>query len=200
MYPKSLLFSLFISCFLSLTAWSQKDLTNGSVEEQLEYVESSSNNYQQFKVIEKTKYTTLKNQVVDSVKKLEAQIEDIESQLALTKANAKDYTVKLTATQDSLTETRALQQRMRWIGIPMEKPMYRFIMWGIIGILLAILLITLVRFRVNNGKTKEAKTDLEKLQEEFEQHRKAALLREQKLRRELQDEINLRRKREGGAS
>lgn len=178
----------------------EKDLTNGTIEEQLDYVERKSNNYQEFKVIKKTWYTTLKQNVNDSIELLETEQANLRSKLKAEESTTQENLAKLMATQDSLTETRGAQNNMKWIGISMEKPIYRIIMWGIILVLGLILLVTLIRFKVNNSKTKLAKADLEQLQTEFEEHRKGALLREQKLRRELQDEVNARRKREGGNS
>lgn len=175
-----------------------KDLTNGTVEEQLDYVESKSNNFQEFKVIKKTWYTTLKRNVNDSIEILEKEIAILRSNLSVEQATTKENYAKITASQDSLTEALAAQNDMKWIGISMEKPLYRLVMWGIVGILSFILVITLIRFKSNNARTKQAKEDIESLQLEFEEHRKAALLREQKLRRELQDEVNARRKRDGG--
>ena len=46
------------------------------------------------------------------------------------------------------------------------------------------------QFKNANTVTKKAKLDLSELETEFEQHRKTALKREQKVMRKLQDEIN----------
>ena len=49
------------------------------------------------------------------------------------------------------------------------------------------------KFSKSNVLTKEAKSNLIEVEQEFEQHRKKTLEREQKLRRQLQDEINKQR-------
>ncbi|WP_407267387.1 hypothetical protein R8G64_12630 [Tenacibaculum maritimum] len=41
--------------------------------------------------------------------------------------------------------------------------------------------------------TKEAKNNLAEIEQEFEEHRKKSLEKEQKIRRQLQDEINKQR-------
>ena len=46
--------------------------------------------------------------------------------------------------------------------------------------------------------TKDAKRALSEMEEEFEEHRKTALEREQKVRRQLQDEINKQKTTKGG--
>jgi hypothetical protein len=63
-------------------------------------------------------------------------------------------------------------------------------MWSIIGALLALLIFFVYKFNNSNVVTKEAKLALAEMEEEFEEHRKVALEREQKVRRQLQDEIN----------
>jgi hypothetical protein len=63
-------------------------------------------------------------------------------------------------------------------------------MWGIIGVLTILWLIFTYRFRASNAITKEAKIKLAETEQEFEEHRKRALEREQQVRRKLQDEIN----------
>lgn len=63
-------------------------------------------------------------------------------------------------------------------------------MWSIIGGLFVLLLFFIYKFKNSNAVTKQAKKSLEETEEEFEEHRKIALEREQKVRRQLQDEIN----------
>jgi hypothetical protein len=46
------------------------------------------------------------------------------------------------------------------------------------------------KFSSSNVLTKEAQNSLLDVEQEFEQHRKKSLEREQKLRRQLQDEVN----------
>ena len=52
----------------------------------------------------------------------------------------------------------------------------------------------IVKFIRNNRTTKKAQRNVIDLEEEFELFRKKSVQREQKLRRQLQDEINKQRK------
>jgi len=63
-------------------------------------------------------------------------------------------------------------------------------MWGIIGVLAVLWLFFAYKFKSSNSITKEANTKLAETEQEFEEHRKRALEREQQVRRKLQDEIN----------
>ncbi len=50
------------------------------------------------------------------------------------------------------------------------------------------------RFKQSNSITKDIKNRLKETEEEFDNHRKVALEREQKVRRQLQDELNKQKK------
>jgi hypothetical protein len=53
-----------------------------------------------------------------------------------------------------------------------------------------LLLLFVFRFRQSNVLTQEAKTKLADLEAEYEEHRRKSLEREQRISRQLQDEIN----------
>ena len=79
---------------------------------------------------------------------------------------------------------------MSLFSLQMIKISYNMLIWYIIGALLDLLIFFVYKFNNSNVVTKEAKLALAEMEEEFEEHRKVALEREQKVRRQLQDEIN----------
>jgi uncharacterized membrane protein (DUF106 family) len=79
---------------------------------------------------------------------------------------------------------------MALLGMQTSKTNYNVIMWTIIAALTALLLFFIYKFKNSNSLTKEAKYKLEEVESEFEEHRRNALEREQKVRRQLQDELN----------
>jgi hypothetical protein len=72
----------------------------------------------------------------------------------------------------------------------MGKTNYNILMWSIIAALLSLLLFFIYKFKNSNALTREAKLKLDEVETEFEEHRRTALEREQKVRRQLQDELN----------
>ena len=72
----------------------------------------------------------------------------------------------------------------------MSKTSYSLIMWLLIIVLLALLILFIYKFNNSNSVTRIAKNNLADIEEEFEEHRRYALEREQKVRRQLQDELN----------
>ena len=67
-------------------------------------------------------------------------------------------------------------------------------LWTIITGLLLLLLFFIYKFRQSNILTQEAKSGLSDLEMEYEDHRRRALEREQKISRQLQDELNKHKK------
>ena len=67
-------------------------------------------------------------------------------------------------------------------------------MFLIIGTLTVLLMIFITKFKRSNSVTIQTKLTLKEVETEFEEHRKIALEREQKVRRQLQDELNKQKK------
>ena len=81
-----------------------------------------------------------------------------------------------------------------FFGAALTKGSYNTIIWGIIGVLLALLGFFIFKFKNSNTITLQAQKALSETEAEFEDHRRRALEREQKVMRKLQDEINKQRK------
>ena len=79
---------------------------------------------------------------------------------------------------------------MALFGIQMSKGGYNALMWTIIAALLVLLMFFIYKFKNSNATTKQAKKTLLETEEEYEEYRRNALEREQKVRRQLQDELN----------
>ncbi len=173
----------------------QLSLNSGTIDNQFEYVITKSSNWnderrQPYEVIKRNWILTLKANVLDSLKAVHKNLNDTKSivnkqveEIALLKSN-------LTSTQSTLDKTNIEKDSMSLFGIQMSKGGYNSLMWSIIGGLLVFLLFFIYKFKDSNTVTKQAKTTLAETEEQFEEHRRVALEREQKVRRQLQDEIN----------
>lgn len=190
---KTLLFSVVCILIVSISFAQEDDklsLNEGTVDNQFEYVIQKSNNYQEFKVVKKTWMYALKAHTMDSLNAIRKDLSDTQ---AVVDAQAKEILElkgNLENTQSSLDSTIEEKDSMTLFGIPMSKGGYSSLMWSIIGILVVLLLVFIYKFKNSNTVTKQAKLSLSETEEEFEEHRRNALEREQKVRRQLQDEIN----------
>ena len=88
---------------------------------------------------------------------------------------------------------RASKNSINFFGIPLEKDIYSSIVWGIILVLGVLLIVFISKFAKSNSTTRSTLKDFEDLQNEYEEYRTKSIEREQKVRRQLQDEINKHR-------
>lgn len=197
-FLKTLTFT-FISCLFFITTNAQEteddgsdklSLTEGSIDNQFEYVIQRSNNYQDYKVVKKTWLYALKAHTMDSLKAIQKDL--VDTQVIVDNQATEITTLKsnLSETKSTLADTNEEKDNMALFGLQMSKSNYNVLLWSIIGVLFALLLLFIYKFRNSNSVTKEAKKTLVETEDEFEEHRRTALEREQKVRRQLQDEIN----------
>lgn len=194
------LFILLSFASLAITAQEtttpQEDepsLESGTLESQFDYVFQKSYKYQSNKVIKIKWFETLKEHTLDS---LNAVHKDLNSANKTLDSQAKEISSlqsKLADTQKTLDATRSEKDSMLFFGMEMSKVSYNMILWGIILVLMVALLLFVYKFKNSHVVTKEAQERLAELQDEYDDHRRVALEREQKVRRQLQDELNKRK-------
>lgn len=195
-----LIASAFLLTFnsFSQTNTEQKEeklsLNSGSIDNQFEFVIRRSNSWQDYKTVKKTWLYTLKSHTLDSLKAVHKDLADTQIVVKNQEKEIADLKLNLSNTQTDLDQTNLEKNNMSLFGLQMSKSNYNVLMWSIIGGLLALLLLFIYKFKNSNAITREARKNLADTEIEFEEHRKTALEREQKVRRQLQDEINKQRK------
>jgi septal ring factor EnvC (AmiA/AmiB activator) len=197
---KFLLFSICLSLF-SFNTYAQEDeedelsLNNSSINNQFEYVLQKSGDFkgvngQMYEAVKRSMIETLQAHTNDSLKTIRKDLSDTQAIVNSQANEINDLKSNLTNTQTTLDRTTNEKNNMSLFGLQMSKPSYNILMWSIIGVLLALLILFIYKFKNSHLITKDAKKALEEIEEEFEEHRKVALEREQKVRRQLQDELN----------
>lgn len=191
---KSVFFLFFLALPVLVFAQEAEEdklsLNEGTLDNQFEYVIQKSNNYEEYKVVKKTWLYALKAHTMDSLKSMH---EEYAKTLAVVDSQAKEITdlkTKLTTTKATLDKTNTEKDSMSLFGIQMSKTGYNALMWTIIAVLLGSLLLFIFKFKNSNTLTRQAQKTLAETELEFEEHRRVALEREQKVRRQLQDELN----------
>lgn len=173
-------------------------LEDGPISNQFEFIMTKSGNYRadgvKYEVVRETYLYKLRQNVLDSLKvgaKKSNELQDIikENETAINYLNK-----KLEETTVQLTKISEEKDSVSFLGIMIGKGAYNTIMWTIILALLVFLALFVYKFRNSNVLTQEAKTALSEIEVEYEEHRRRALEREQKISRQLQDEINKHKK------
>ena len=173
----------------------QLSLNSGSIDSQFEYIFKKSGNFkgvngQKYEAVKYTSLLTLKAHVLDSLKTTYAKLNTSEETVENQKQEIERLKGQLQNTQTTLGETEAEKNSMTLFGMQLGKTNYNVLMWSIVAALFALLIFFILKFKGSNSLTRDAKLKLEEVEAEFEEHRRIALEREQKVRRQLQDEIN----------
>ncbi|WP_224490794.1 tRNA (guanine-N1)-methyltransferase [Robertkochia flava] len=192
---KNLLTTLVLSLFLSVVVSAQEkeeepSLNDGSIDKQFEYIMTEANNYRNYKVVKTAWLNTLKKNTLDSIARLENELASSQDLTSKQKSEIDGLKTELANTNAQLSNVTEEKDSISFFGSLIDKPVYKSIMWGIVAALTLVLLLFIYKFKNANAVTQEAKQSLAELEQEYEEHRRKALEREQKARRQLQDEIN----------
>ncbi len=169
-------------------------LKNGSIKTQFEHVMNKSNRYKNNKVVKEHWLQTLKSNTLDSLKTLATTIKSSNQQIEKQQNTIKKLEESLSKINTNLETVTQEKDNMVFLGMAFSKQSYKTMMWAIVGVLVLLLGFFIFKFKNSNSITVQSKKALADIEAEFEDHRRRALEREQKVMRKLQDEINKQKK------
>ena len=177
------------------TATAQEETSNDeTLVGQFQELERKSGNYRangvRYEVVKIGDLYRIKQNIFDSINTANATIKDLSATITSNKSEIEDLNSKLQETTNNLRNVTEEKDSMSFFGALVSKGTYKLILWSIIFGLLLFLIFFIYRFRNSNFLTHQAKTALADLEKEYEQHRRRSLEREQKISRQLQDELN----------
>ena len=161
-----------------------------SIRGQFDELLEKSNNYEQFKVVPKVKLNALKNSVLDTLLANKNIVIEKSKTIEDNQTKIQELETHIKTLQTDLTNTENKKDSIDFFGLLLSKGLYSSIVWGIIVALGALLSVFIFKFSQSNIITKNARKSLEEIQAEYEEYRAKSIEREQKVRRQLQDEIN----------
>lgn len=189
---KSLISSILIFIvIISLNAQESKDTL--TIPEKFDKIYRISTSYQEYKVVGMQRFQDLKKEVLDSLNDLKSEIKIKNELIQAQKDSISDITKVAEIVESDYRQTLSKIRSIDFLGIEFLKTTYNTVVWSIIVTILILLIYFVYKFKNSNRVTKQAKSDLKELEEEFATDKKKSLKREQKLRRQLQDEINKQR-------
>lgn len=194
-----LILIIFVS--INTTLFAQEEsmtaaaaLRQADIKTQFETVIKKSGRYQEYKVVKREWMDKLMTNTLDSIKVIESKLATSNATIKEQQSNISNLKASLDETNNNLTSVTSEKDNMQFMGASMTKGTYKTMMWSIVGILLILLGFFIYKFKNSNTVTVEAKKSLAEIEAEFEDHRRRALEREQKVMRKLQDELNKQRK------
>lgn len=183
-------------CNIQFAQDAQNDepsLDRGSIDSQFEYVYKKSGNYRadgkRYEVVRTLNLDKLRQNVRDTLNAFNKNKAELKATISGNEATIASLNEKLEQTTGNLNRVTEEKDSMSFFGMLVSKTTYNLIMWTVIIVLFLMLLLFIYRFRNSNYLTQEAKVRLSELEQEYEDHRRRALEREQRISRQLQDEI-----------
>ena len=152
-----------------------------------------SGTWQNFKMLDRARLATFQRSMSDSINSVRSRLATEKQKVQTHETTIKELNDKITELESNLNNTQNQKDSVSFFGALVFKGVYNSIMWGIVIALGALLALYIYKYTNGNVVTKKSINDLADLQEEYENYRKAAIEREQKVRRQLQDEINKHR-------
>lgn len=176
---------------------SAQDTTARTLESEFQTLLRISSNYKEngvrHEVIQESRLLGFKEEVFDSLRVLQKQKRLLALELNEKEASLEKAQATFKSMQSELDRLEIDKERIQFLGMNMTKTGYRALSGSIIFCLLGGLLFFMYKYRHSNYITQQARSAMEEMEHEFEQHRRWALEREQKLSRELLDERNKKR-------
>jgi hypothetical protein len=181
---------LIITTYVPILTYAQSNsipppTDSTGIKGQFEYLYKKSKTFEQYKVIQISDYNKLKQNATDSIQMYK---KEATKQLNETKSldnKLETINAEVTQLKEELSTTQNMQNSINLLGIAVNKRTYSLIMWGVILCMAIVSIVLFLMYKRGHQVVKDARTRLNEVQEDFEKHRKSAILREQKLGNEL---------------
>ncbi|MGK7393340.1 MAG: hypothetical protein ACNS62_02165 [Candidatus Cyclobacteriaceae bacterium M3_2C_046] len=190
---KKVIFSLFFALiFIASQAQEAETAPEApqNLNELYNQMKSSSNTWQNYRVINENKLDNFWATVRDSIRDVRQDLSQAQATINNQQENVDNLQSQLNQREETLEKSEYESSRISFLGIYILKDTYNKIVWGIILVLVVLLVIGFIRFRYNEKTARRKRKDFEDLNEEFEEYRKIVRKREIKIKRELQTERN----------
>lgn len=169
-------------------------LDSGTIDSQFEFVYRRSGNYRaegrRYEVVRNIHLDKLRQNVMDSLAAAAEKQRELAATIEGNETTINSLNEELSTTKSELQDITDEKDSISLFGQNISKTTYNIIMWTAVLALLLMLILFVIKFRQSNYLTQEAKRNLADLETEYENHRRRALEREQRISRQLQDEIN----------
>ncbi|WP_353158643.1 hypothetical protein [Myroides odoratus] len=179
---------LLASLALTSTVFAQGNVK--TITNQFSTLFNTSSNYQNFKIVDKQSLLDLQHNVEDSLRQYKTNTTANQALIDQHKQDLETATQKLAKTEEELKTSLAKEEHFEFLGITANKNTIQTVILALFAFMFVLVALFYYRFKKCHVDTKEALLKLKETDEELEEFRKSSLEREQKIRRQLQDEIN----------
>lgn len=181
-----------IALFILVPSFAQQKDTS-SVKEKFNLIYNTSSSYKEFKVIRKSRFLNLRDQVSDSIKLLNNELELKGEKINTLEQDLNNINKVLLNSIAEKTAAIQMKNSIFFFGLKLHKSSYKFMNWMIFILLMGALSFFIYKYKSSYQIILSAKESLQESEEELVKFKKKSMENDQKLRRQLQDEINKQR-------
>ncbi len=181
---------LFLLFAVAITNAQETSFNSSTIASQFDYILNKSENYRDLKIVKREWIENLKESVTDSYGSLETQLLDSKAMVTNQENEIETLKSKLQQTSASLAVYTNAGPTITFLGIEFDQivfgTLFSILFFG--SLILACLFA--IKFKNSNAITQNSKSVLSELEEEYQEYKRRTIEREQKISRQLQDEIN----------
>jgi len=181
-----------IALFILAPSFAQQKDTS-SVSGKFNLIYNTSSSYKEFKVIRKSRFLNLRDQVSDSIKLLNNELELKGEKINTLEQDLNNINKVLLNSIAEKTAAIQMKNSIFFFGLKLHKSSYKFMNWIIFTLLVGALSFFIYKYNSSYRIILGAKESLQESEEELVKFKKKSMENDQKLRRQLQDEINKQR-------
>jgi hypothetical protein len=173
-YRFMLIIAMLMLAFIKINGQTAMpdELNKSSLKEQLNYLETKTRIYENYRAIREDMFQKIKKNITDSLTSANTKIGELNKLLSAKISIIDSLNTALGTTRTRLGEMTSTKNSIKVLGIEVNKTTYNSLMWTIIFLLALILVIGFLLFKRNLSITSSSKKDFKELKEEFEVYRK----------------------------
>jgi chromosome segregation ATPase len=184
--------SWIVICFSIITSAKGQETaaTSNSINNQFDYILEKSESYKDLKVVKNQWIQNLKSEVLGSISKIESELNRSRTALEQQSMQLKSLKAKLDKANSELQEYTNSGPSITFLGIQFNKSFFN----GLLSFILlgSIVCVAFFAYQIKNMRFQKnhSKSVLDELEQEYQEYKRKAIEREQKISRQLQDELN----------
>lgn len=161
-----------------------------TLDEKFTELKSSSETYEQFKVITTTELDSFWGEVQDSLSVQKQTIEELEFSETAAKSEAEEQRNAVNELNTALENARSNTTTITFLGADVQKSTYHLVVWLIILVLLVLCVVVWFTSKSGSSQAKQAREAYDAVNAELENAKNKARETQMKLKRELQTALN----------
>jgi hypothetical protein len=186
---KTLLLVVSLTGITMASAQEQNSLSS-NIGTQFDYILMKSESYRDLKIVKKKWIENLKENVLGSISRTESELSSSKSVLNQQKSQISALQTKLQQTKAELSAYTNSGPTVTFLGIRFNQKLFSTLFTVLLLGSIGAVTFFAFKFKKSNAVTLHSKSVLADLEEEYHEYKRKSIEREQKISRQLQDELN----------